>query len=391
LDTITPTIASEPRFRTVDREAPRPHQWTPLLVPCASIDEASARLQVEDGAVCRAVEIVHPQNPEPEPSLAPGFPVSVNLLNLGQEVTISRVEFCIRGSGQVIAGGRTLSPTKFDIWDIPSILRRRYCCDGREAFVWLSYSNAPLLQKLGIHYSDEGNIQRARPKSEREAAESKYARQRAPDIAILATGTCLCSYEFLTDIEVVENKPLIWPWCLVSPHVSMQPGDEKRTIMLCYKPAMKRRNGTTHSFFATVTSWLAGNVRPVPARGHKHSSLSCNYHFRGRRSSIVDGQRFGWEDGDLMLSAPSWSEHAHGSSIEGPTVLTVQDYSFQIGTECLVWQERIDGPVLTIGSEAGQKGYVGPWLKGEQLQACITAVARKSPSEVARGPLWTAR
>lgn len=370
MDTIIPTIASEPRFRTVDREAPRPHPWSPLLVTRASIDEAIARMQDEAGAVRRAVEIVHPQATEPGPGLAPGLSVSVNVLNPGEEVTISRdnasrVEFCIGGSGQVIAGGRTLSPTKFDIWNIPSMLRRRYRCDGREAFVWLSYSNAPLLQKLGIHYSDEGDIQRAPPKSEQEATESKYARQSAPDIAILEDGARLRGYEFLTDIEVVENKPLIWPWSLVSPHVSMQLGDEKRTIMLCYNPATERRNGTTHSFFATVASWPAGEVRPVPSRGHKHSSLACNYHFRGRGSSIVDGQRFEWEAGDLMLSAPSWSEHAHGSSIEGSTVLTVQDHPFQIGTESLIWQERIDGPVLTLGSEAGQKGYVGPRLKGD--------------------------
>ena len=68
--------------------------------------------------------------------------------------------------------------------------------------------------------------------------------------------------------------------------------------------------------------------------------------------------------GDLLLSAPSWSEHAHFIHPQGASVLTVQDHPLHIGMESLIWQERMDGPILTPGSEAGQTGYVGPRIAG---------------------------
>ncbi len=70
----------------------------------------------------------------------------------------------------------------------------------------------------------------------------------------------------------------------------------------------ERRNGTTHSFFAT----LAGkepNRDPGPlGRGHRHSSVAINYYFLGNGGkSVVDDVTYEWGAGDLMLSAPSWS------------------------------------------------------------------------------------
>ena len=66
----------------------------------------------------------------------------------------------------------------------------------------------------------------------------------------------------------------------------------------------------------------------------------------------------------MLLSAPGWSEHAHFVSPDGASVLTIQDHPLHIGMESLIWQERMDGPILTLGSQPGQKGYVGPRLVG---------------------------
>ncbi len=369
MDTMMATAPLEPRFELADTTVPRPRAWAPLHVPKAKIEAAVEQLRDLPAGSRRAMEVVHPESTDPGMGLAPGLSFSVNVLNPGERVTVNRdnanrIEFCIRGSGQVTAGGRTLLPEKWDIWNIPSMARRQYRCEGSEPFVWFSYSNAPVLQKLGIHYSDEGDIQPLQASSAQDDAERTYVRENAPDLEILGDGARLRGYEFLTDIEVVGNKALIWPWKLTSPHLSHEQGDGKRTIMLMYNPATQRRNGTTHSFFATLSSHPPGKERPVPARGHKHSSFACNYHFRGRGCSVVDSQRIDWQAGDLLLSAPSWSEHAHGASDEGSSVLTIQDHPFQIGVESLIWQERIDGPILMLGSEAGQTGYVGPRLKG---------------------------
>ena len=178
------------------------------------------------------------------------------------------------------------------------------------------------------------------------------------------SGARLRGYEFLTDIEVVENRPHHWPWNLVSEHLASRPGDNKRGIMLFYNPATERRNGTTHSFFTTVASTPAGTPpRPI-GPGHRHSSVAINYHFRGAGKSIVGDRTIEWSAGDLLLSAPGWMEHAHYPGPEGTGVFTVQDHPLQIGMESLIWQERMDGPILTLGSDVGQTGYVGPRVAG---------------------------
>ena len=95
-------------------------------------------------------------------------------------------------------------------------------------------------------------------------------------------------------------------------------------------------------------------------RGHRHTSASINYHTRGSGSSIVDGERIHWEEGDLLFSAPAWAEHAHYHGPDGWTVLTVQDHPMHIATGSLLWQEDMTGPIYSLGAGEGQKGYVSP-------------------------------
>lgn len=349
-----------------------PTPWPALLVPRAAIEAEIARLCDLPGQPgdLRAADIIHPSSRDTVPGVSPALAVTIIALLPGETIEIrrdnaSRVEFCIRGSGEAAIADRTLPLERFSTWNVPSMTRRRYRNTGTEPLVFLSYSNAPLLQRLNILYSDDIH---AAPKSrdaQRSATEEKYVRETAPDLPVLSDGARLRGYEFLTDIEVIENRALVWPWDQVRPHLTEEEGDGKRIIYLLYNPATDRRNGTTHSFFATITSFPRGAGRAVPERGHRHSSYACNYHFIGSGESVVDGQYFRWEAGDFMLSAPSWSEHAHGSSPEGATVLTIQDHPFQIGVESLIWQEKADGPILTLGSEPGQSGYVGPRVAGD--------------------------
>lgn len=349
-----------------------PKPWKPLLVPRKEIENEISRLcdDSREPGELRATQIVHPQSRGEIEGVSPSLSLSIIVVRPGETLSLrrdnaSRTEFCIRGSGAAIIGGRRLAFNKFDTWTVPSMCRREYRCEGTEPFVWLSYSNAPMLERLKIYYSDELDAAPRSAKSQDVGSTNQYIRQNAPDYPIGTDGARLRGYEYVVDIEPVENRPLIWPWQDVLPHLSRVEGDGKRTIMLLYNPATGRINGTTKSFFATLTSFPAGKGYPAPPRGHKHSSYACNYHFEGSGHSIVDGEYIDWTAGDFLFSAPSWSEHSHGISKEGASVLTIQDHPFQIGVESLIWQEEVDGPILTLGSEPGQIGYVGPRLAGD--------------------------
>ena len=62
----------------------------------------------------------------------------------------------------------------------------------------------------------------------------------------------------------------------------------------------------------------------------------------------------------ISFSAPSWLEHAHYIGERGCTILTVQDHPLHISMASLLWQENPNDPILSLGNEEGQKGYVFP-------------------------------
>ncbi|MNY05415.1 5-nitrosalicylic acid 1,2-dioxygenase [compost metagenome] len=152
---------------------------------------------------------------------------------------------------------------------------------------------------------------------------------------------------------MLESKALHWPWQAVSRYLptveDMARGYNGRRLFVLYNPATERRIGTTHSFFATISSSPPDNHH-VP---HRHSSSAINYYLRGNGYSKVNGVRLDWKAGDLILSAPGWAMHSHHSGTETTSALTVQDHPLQIAMESLIWQERMQEPILALGSQSG--------------------------------------
>jgi gentisate 1,2-dioxygenase len=349
-----------------------PRAWAPVKISRAEIEAEMERLadlpRPANGR--RAAEFVHPESTEPGIGLAPGVAVTLEVLLPGEQTTPIRenaglVEICIQGRGRIHVNDTTIQLGRLDVCNIPSMKGYWFVNDGSELWARLSYSNRPLLDKLGVHYVEELPLTWTPSRAAERPIDVKYTRHTAPDILVSDTGARLRGYEFLVDIEVVENEALHWPWQHVSEHLMQAPGDGKRPIMALYNPATERRNGATHSFFVTASMVPKGAPARPRGRGHRHTSVAINYHFAGRGESEVGGQTITWEAGDLLLSAPAWMEHAHYQDPEhGLGIFTVQDHPQQIGLESLVWQEDVEGPVLALGSEQGQTGYIGPRQAG---------------------------
>ncbi|HEY0294432.1 MAG TPA: hypothetical protein VGC69_03750 [Bordetella sp.] len=368
---------TEQTFRFVEKRQIFSDQnavWPPMRVPAEFIDREIERLAdatLAEGDL-RAASIVHPHAREPGLGFAPGVDITIHVLKPGESTRAVRrnanqIEFCIRGCGIVQVGADQIPVGKWDVCTIPSMQGYAHRNHGKDLWVRLTYSNTPLLEKLGAYHAVLASPQETYAAEARTAVpdtEKRYTRANAPDIPVGDHGARMRGYEFLTDIAVRPNVALHWPWREIEQHVSRKAGDGKRGIMLLYNPATERRNGTTHTFFATISSTPVGAAPRPRGRGHKHSSVAINYHFEGAGQSTVDGTTIEWRAGDLLLSAPSWSEHAHYIHPQGASVLTVQDHPLHIGMESLIWQERMDGPILTLGSEAGQTGYVGPRTAG---------------------------
>ena len=351
-----------------------PEMWQPIVVPKATIIAEIERLADEPkpGNGRRASLVVHPQSTAPGLGFAPGVDVTISVLKPGERTipvrrNSNQVEIVVGGSGNVHIGTQAFGVERNDIWNVPAMQAYWYENAGSELWARISYSNAPLLEKLGAHYFEENLRPVAIDEDERRAVTRKRqtARESAPDFEVTLEGARLRGYEFLVDIEVVDSKAILWPWKAVQPHLRSSGNLDARRILLLYNPATERRNGTTHSFFATLAgSEPNAHMPSAQGRGHRHTSASINYYFLGNGgSSIVNGVEFAWGAGDLMLSAPAWSEHANyqRTSPVGNTTLTIQDHPLQIGMESLIWQEDlVAGGIYTLGSQAGLKGFTAP-------------------------------
>jgi gentisate 1,2-dioxygenase len=366
----TVTFAQASHTRQIARDA-----WKPYLVPKEDIDAEIGRLL--EGPMpasgFRSASIVHPEARDGVPSFTPVTEVSVNVLRPGESTpprrgNYSLVETAIQGYGTVEVDD-PMHVDLHDVWTIPAMHGYAHRNSGEVPWAWLTYSNAPSLIRTGAYYAEDGPFERsAAPAPANKTAPANPGRAPGPIRRLPSTGTELRSYEYLVDIEPVANPPLHWAWADMEPHIPTRRGDnedpDKRGIWLMYNPATERRQGTTPIHFATYAGAAPGTPPFAGTRGHFHISASINYHTRGYGYSVVDGERIDWKAGDLLFSAPSWSEHAHYHGAEGWTVLTVQDHPLHISMGSLLWQEDIDAPILSLGNEEGQKGYVFPRQAG---------------------------
>ena len=340
------------------------NQWPSIVIKKAEIDAEIERLlditPPDNGR--RTSLIVHPSAQAPGLGLAPGIEVAINVLKPGEQTRNIRrnstmVEISIGGKGIATVDGQDRAIHHWDVWNTPSMRVHSYRNEGKEPWIRLSYSNAPLLEKLEIHYVEEfdGGIA---PSDMGTTPVSRSAETiaRARDLAlrkqITDEGAWLLGYEWLIDVDVIESKSLHWPWKKVAEHFpsveDLAKGYNGRRLFVLYNPATERRIGTTHSFFATLSSSPPNNNH-VP---HRHSSSAINYYLRGKGYSKVNKTRLDWEAGDLMLSAPGWAMHSH-HTVERSSALTIQDHPLQIAMESLIWQERLQEPIMTLGSQGG--------------------------------------
>jgi gentisate 1,2-dioxygenase len=355
-------VAARPQALFVDRAGARyptieDTVWPPVVIRAAEIADEVERLSAierpADGR--RSSWIVHPMAEAPGLGLAPGIRVSLEVLLPGERTSpirhnSSQVCFCIAGGGFSVVGEEKIAFSRYDVWLTPALTTYVHANDTAERQVRLTYSNAPLLEKIKVHYVDEHPPETS-PVRGRDRVESPHP--VAHVFPMRENGPLLMSYERLINPEVVEQPVLHWPWPEVKEQLdkltALGPSYRGRRLYLLYNPATGRTNGTTNNFFATMT------VRPpkIVDRPHRHASAAINYFFSGSGYSRVQGRRYEWSAGDLMLTAPGWSIHNHASNDEPVYELTIQDSPLHLAMDSLMWQEDLKAPPRLLGSQRG--------------------------------------
>jgi gentisate 1,2-dioxygenase len=349
--------------RFVDRSGAKPEPialWPSIVIPKETIDAEVERLaSLERPANGRRRALIAHPNADRGHGLAPGIQVALDVLLPGERTVpyrqnATQVNFIIRGAGHSVINGQRRAVGLYDVWNTPSMHVYWHGNDGDDIQVRLTYSNAALLEKMNVYYEEE-NPPTAEPVPDEELSAEDRERHMSPfgTFQLTPDGAFLMPYETLINPPPVESKALHWPWQEVKAHLDKLEALGKtyvgRRLYLLYNPMTGRTNGTTPSFFATMT------IRPpkIVDRPHRHTSAAINYYFSGRGRSTVEGTVLEWKAGDLMLSAPGWAVHNHASYDEPVYELTVQDQPLNIAMESLLWQESLKLPMAVLGQQEG--------------------------------------
>jgi gentisate 1,2-dioxygenase len=352
--------ATRPFVDATGRSPNAPELWEPYLVTREEIDAEVARLAAlpRPANGRRRSLIVHPSSRAPGLGLAPGIQLSLDVLLPGESTAPIRhnstqVNFCILGSGYTIVNGERINFKRYDVWNHNSFATYTHHNDTAEIQVRLTYSNAALLEKMQVHIVEENPPVSTGPVHKEETADDPKRKSPFGTFQLTEQGAWLMPYEILINPPSVESRNLHWPWELVRENLNKLTALGKdyigRRLYLLFNPMTGRTNGTTPSFFATMT------IRPpkIIDRPHRHVSAAINYYFQGSGYSIVEKKRYEWKAGDLMLSAPGWAVHNHASYDEPVYELTVQDQPLNIIMESLLWQEAMNQPAVILGQQAG--------------------------------------
>ena len=336
-----------------------PELWEPVTFTAAEISAEIERLASEPQPANgrRESAFVHPRSTEPGLGLAPGIAVKLSVLLPGEQTVPVRqnstqLDFCIRGEGRSLVGDRVVRYSQYDAFNIPSYRVYQHFNDSDDLLVRLSYSNAPLLEKMYVHFVEENPVEAPVAASD-EAGEDAPENHSPYGILDIGGGAKLMPYELLISPPSVESPALHWPWKDVNRHLeelaALGETYRGRRLYLLYNDMTGRTNGTTPSFFSTIT------IRPaeIVDRPHRHVSAAINYYFAGHGYSRVAGRKYEWSAGDLMLSAPGWAIHNHASGSERVYEMTIQDQPLNIAMESLLWQEDLKHPARLLGATAG--------------------------------------
>jgi gentisate 1,2-dioxygenase len=338
--------------------------WAPFIVRGPQIAAEIDRLAGSGEPGRRASLIVHPSAPRHVPSLAPAVRVTLEVARPGEATPVRRsnassIGFVLEGEPALRCGDQTITATRYDTWTVPSWRPTSVENHSSQRCAWLTYSNAPLLERLGVHIhqeppDDASLVRPDRAPVERPGDDDGAATSPFGAFALNDTGAYLMPYELLISPPSVPSLALHWPWDEVAAHLdkleALGADYVGRRLYLLYNPATGRTNGTTPTFFATITRRPPGIVD----QPHRHVSAAINYFFHGSGWSIVGGERYTWSAGDLMLTAPGWTTHGHASD-EGEHVyeMTIQDQPLHIASESLLWQEDMALPPRVLGAESG--------------------------------------
>jgi gentisate 1,2-dioxygenase len=323
-----------------------PHRW-----PRAEIEGLADELLEGSAESGRRTSALVNSDLGPNGGVSPGVDVSINVLRPGERTvphrhTSSVVSHVARGHGHSVIGGQRVEWGPGDVFTTPGWLPHVHvAADDSEPVMRVAFSDAPLLRRLGILLHEGGDPE--------ERLESPPTQDWDPELGARVAGTDvrILGYD---DLLKPAWRPLAaqrWGWDAIKGALDpMDNGDPEyhgRRVIMLYDPVTGPSQGTVGRLLMFAGIIAASEIHPP----HRHTSVAVNYWTAGRGFSIVEGKRYDWEAGDLVIS-PAWSAHGHandGDDTAWGVVVHDTPLLYELGV--LLWQEVLDGSIARLGAD----------------------------------------
>ena len=326
----------------------------------AEIEREIARLmEMSPNGGRRMVTLAHADTDE---SLGNSFVIGVSISVLAPgEVsrphrhTHSVINYVREGFGHSVIDGRLIKWGPGDIFNTPGWSdHQHFAAPDSPPVVRFSFSDRPLHEKLGLSMYQVAEVETLEP-SEQDALEVVPPPPPvAPSGPVLTEdGAQLLTYAQMLRPEATWDAPLVWHFDDIKPYLDELDNDDPtfngRRVVVLYHPGTGVSQGTTK----TLTAFLGIIVPGEEHTAHRHTSAAINYYLTGSGYSIVGGQRFEWEAGDLAL-APAWAPHRHSNDGD-ETVwgITIHDAPLLYHAGSLLWQEVLGDEIGVLGRGSG--------------------------------------
>jgi gentisate 1,2-dioxygenase len=225
--------------------------------------------------------------------------------------TPTAIRFIMEGAGGYTAvDGERVSMAPGDLILTPSWAWHDHGNETDRPVVWMDGLDVPLVQAVNAMFFQ------------------MYARPQVPLTKPDNTSAHLYGHVGLSPTWVKERPQssplLLYAWETTARSLAAlrdTPGDAHDDLALEY--THPRTGG---ALLPTMACWIQ-QLRPgARLKAHRHTGSAVYYVVEGEGETIIDGCRFAWARGDILV-LPSWAlhEHANRSGREPATLFSIQD------------------------------------------------------------------
>lgn len=221
--------------------------------------------------------------------------------------TMSAIRFILQGKGAYTnVGGEKMVMEDGDLILTPRWAWHEHGHDGSEPMIWIDGLDVPFIQSLQVISFEPYNDKRI-PVQEKFYDSSHYGLARP-----------------IRRESQKPTAPLHYRWRDIEPalkRLAEGPAHPYDGYALEYVNPLN--GGPT---LPTLSCWIQMLKPGQRTQSHRHTSTVLYHAFRGRGTTVINGQEFKWEKGDnFVVPLWHWHEHANSSASEDAILFSMND------------------------------------------------------------------